>query len=287
MIFTTDPAYASYGLEPDPGQQAEDAQLYRCVLHELIHIGTDLARLVHSQAVAHAQAALQGAAPSTPPGDHSTAFDRIARTIRRTITLARSLGEPAPPIPAPARPRAAARTPDLPEAGEDATPGRDGSTEAPGAGLRDRPETPDRDAPDRDEDVTNRPVTEVIAGICRDLGLDAPPGAHPWTRRTPADTRQPCTRAAAPGGAAATSPCQPGPGLAGYWPQRPGNGAAQRPSSPEPDGRDPGKPAATSRTQPGPIHAGNNPPDSTAPAVATILRHPTHAQERWRAPPSG
>ncbi len=39
-------------LHDDPGQQAADARIYRTALHDLITMGTDLARLLHEQATA-------------------------------------------------------------------------------------------------------------------------------------------------------------------------------------------------------------------------------------------
>ena len=327
MIFTTDPAYASYILEPDPLQQAEDTQLYRHILHKLLHIGTDLANILHGQAIAHAHAAMQHPTPPKPSMDPATAFDRIARAIRRTITLARSLNEPLAPAPDhTARHSADPRSPALREAGQqdaaghpgpdtpgqddtlkaaghpDATPagtpgrGSAADADAPSADLRDRPEAPDRDAPDRDapdrdDDDTGRPPAAVIAEICRDLGLDTPPGAQPWTRctptdRNPADIEPLCTRAAAPS-SAATSTRQPGPRPQAPWPQGPAHNATQHSPDPQPDERDPGEPAATPRAQPSPIHPGTTPPDDPAPAIATTLHHPTHIQERWRPPPNG
>ena len=305
MIFTTDPAYASLALEPDPGQQAEDAQLYRHVLHGLLHIGTDLARLLHQQAVAHAQAAMQDPAPPGPSTDQATAFDRIARAIRRTITLARSLNEPLAPAPdRTARPGAAARTPTLHETGQGAaghpsatpaaTPGRDDSADASSADLHGHPEVPDRDAPDRDEDDrdeddTGCPPAAVIAEIRRDLGLDTSPGAGAWTRRNPAGTAQPGTQAAAPGGAAAGAPRQSGPGpqYPGPRPQEPSHDAAQHAPGPQPEQHDPSEPVAIPRTQPAPIRPGSAPPDDPAAAIATIPHHGIRAEARWQPPSPG
>ncbi len=94
---------------PDPGQQAEDTQLYRHILHDVLHMATDLARIVHTQAVAEAQAAIAApAAFRNPPADPTIPFDRIARAIRRTIALARTPHEPVQPARAPHH-RAAAR----------------------------------------------------------------------------------------------------------------------------------------------------------------------------------
>ena len=313
MIFRT------VSTDPDHDEQADDALFYRDTLQELIQIGTDLARLLHQNAIAQAQAAVRDLTPSEPPTDHATAFDRLARAIRRTITLARSLSEPL--ARALARTRAAFCTPTPPGAGQDAAAhpaaavGREnaGAAETPSAGLRDHPETPDCDAPDcdeddrdapdrdapdrdapdrdeddRDEDDTGRPAAAIIADICRDLGLDTPPGADAWTRRTPADIGQPCTRAA-PSGATSGDAHQSGPGPQAPWPQspwpqRPRHDAAQHSPGPQPDGNDPGEPAATC-TQPAPVQSGDTLPDDPAEAITTILRHPADAKER-RPPPS-
>ena len=310
MIFTTDMSYANHILEPDPIQQAEDAQLYRYVLHKLLHLGTDLIHILQAQATAHAHAAMQEPTPPKPSTDQAIAFDRIARTIRRTIALACSLNEPVAPAPghtaparAPAHPGTAAHTSALHEDANAAghpsfvTPGREDATDdnASSANLRDRPkapdrDAPDRDAPDRDEDDTNRPPAAIIADICRDLGLDKPPGASAWTRCTPADTGQSHAQAPTPSGAAAASaPCQPAPSPQdpGPWPQRPRHDAPQHVPGPQPDQHDPSGPAAIPRAQPAPVHPGSITPDDPAPAIAAILHHTAHIQERWRPPPSG
>ncbi len=86
-------------------QRDEDAQYYRQVLHKLIAMGTDLAEAVHRQALAEPAAAQSQpedapAAPSPSPSQ-ATSFDRLARTVRRTIALARKLSEPAREAPGP------------------------------------------------------------------------------------------------------------------------------------------------------------------------------------------
>ena len=247
-------------------------QGYQQVLRDLIAMGADLARLLHAQAAAQAP---QPAAPhpaQPPPATQqptnpqpapasdtlislTLAFDRIARAVRRSILLARSLADPIPPAPDPARSRAAARRRIIREV-EDAIQGTGASNgrDNPGtlhAELRDR-----LDAPDLNDDIGTRPTADIISEICRDLGLSAPPGgAHPWKRRTPEDIAQLCAAAAAPSGTP-----QPTPG-------------------PQPD-----KPAARPRTQPGPIHAGSDPPEDPARTLATILHHPARLQGRWRPP---
>ena len=279
MIFRPVPT------DPDHDQDAEDAMFYRDTLQELVHIGTTLARLLQTQAIADAQATVKGMAPTTPLQDHAATFDRIARTIRRTITLARSLNEPVAPAKDPARPRAAARTPTLSEAGQGAerrcaTPGRDDTAEAeaPSTDLRDRREAPDRDRPDRDEDDTNRPPAAVIADICRDLGLDTPPGADAWTRRTPADTMQPGARAVAPTSIAAS--CANPKDIKDNAVQH--CSANSSPTDHKSGGSTPAEPAAIPRA------TGSTPAEGDAPdLVATGLHDPISLSSRRSPPPEG
>jgi hypothetical protein len=188
--------------QPDR-QQAESTGFYLQVLHELINMGTDLARAVHQQATA--EPAADAAPTSAAAPDPTIAFDRIARTIRRTIALARHVAEPLPERAAShdaarAHKRTAARK-QIIRAVEDAI-----QREAHGATYMDddeadglRAELMDRlDGPDLDGFDLDRPVADLIADICRDLGLAAAPGTHPWKRRTPDDVATLCARAAAP-----------------------------------------------------------------------------------------
>ena len=80
-------------------QRDEDAQYYRQVLNKLIAMGTDLAAAVHRQALTE-PAQSQPASPGPTP-NQAIAFDRLARTVRRTIALARKLSEPAREAPGP------------------------------------------------------------------------------------------------------------------------------------------------------------------------------------------
>ncbi len=260
--------------QTDPGQQAPDAQYYRQVLHGLIDIGADLARLLHQQATPPAQAPHQGTEPQpTPPPAQdalltiTAAFDRTARAVRRCIALAQHLNDPVQPANDPARHRAAARKRIIREV-EDAierTAPEGDRAERLNAELHDR-----LDAPDLDDDLTTRPITEIITEIRRDLGLASLPGDHPCKRRTPADIQQLQARAAAP-----SRPRQPC-----VSPQDPSHGAAQHPPDPQPANR-----TTIPQAQPGPIQAGNDPPDDPAEAIATILRHSTRTHGRWRPPP--
>ncbi len=278
--------------QDDPGHRAADAHDYAEVLHELITMGTDLARLLHEQATAQAQAAQQAPRPQPAPATApcipipdtlatiTAAFNCTVRAVRRGILLAHSLARPVQPAPDPARHRADARRRILREV-EDTIqrPGGDGrGGPALPADLQDslHAELRDRlDGPDLDDDITGRPVADIITEIRRDLGLDAHPGTRPFQRRTPEDIRQLCARAAAPSAAR-----QPGIGPQGPGPQDHMHGAAQSLPDSQPD-----KPAATLSAQPAPVQAGNVLPDDPAGMIAMILRDPTRAHTRWRPPP--
>ena len=197
---------------PDPADRAsqrdEDAQYYRQVLHELIEIGTDLARTLHRQAAlesnAEPDAAPAAAQAPAPTPDPTIAFDRIARTLRRTIALARKLTDPTPPRPKDlaaerraehaSERRLAARKQIIREV-EDTIQRRSNGAEAEAlhAEFYER-----LDDPDLDDDLDQRPVAEIIKDICRDFGIEHFPGTHPWKRRTPQDVRDLCARAARP-----------------------------------------------------------------------------------------
>ncbi len=293
--MSAQPAPANLHTEPGhhaPGQHAADAHYYRHVLHDLIDMGAGLARLLHQQSTVQPQAEPQHPGRQPAPGalipdnliSIAIAFDRIARAVRRSIALARSLAQPIPPARDPAQHRAAARKRILREvedviqrtapgsdhaapdgSGTDAADADDDSADALTAELHDR-----LDAPDLDDDISSRPVAEIITEICRDLGLAALPGTHPWKRRTPKDLEQLYARAAAPSRAR-----QPGAGpLVPITPQH----AATNPVPPGP---------ATIPRATGPTHAGSGPPDGPAepPAgIATIPRHPMYLHGRWRPP---
>jgi hypothetical protein len=203
--------------QPTSDQQAQDAQYYRFVLHDLIDMGTELARMVHRQALSQAKATtlstdphidqtsnnatavLGNEHPPLPSQDLVAAFDRIARAIRRTIVLARKVAMPPPPPGDPARStneqhRTSARKRIIREV-EDAIQraARDNEAEALHAEFSER-----LDAPDLDDDIDHRPAADIIAEICRDLGIAARPGTHPWKRRTPQDVAALSARAAMP-----------------------------------------------------------------------------------------
>ncbi len=292
--------------ENDPGHPAADgvAEYYSCVLHELIDVGVELARTLPAQAraqaaaQAHAHTHLQpGAAPTAPgrdepspnappaPTDIALAYDRITRAVRRTILLARKLAEPAPTpdttaAQAATHHRVAARRQIIREV-EDAIGRTEKGTRADTlhAELLDR-----LDGPDLDEDINHRPTADIVADICRDLGLAAAYGNNPWRRRTPTDIETLCARAARPptdpaarNGADTPQPARllPRPRNA---PKSPGNNPASNP------GNDPAKPPRHPARPPAALPSTAAPPRIAAAPAPQAPRPP--ADPAWfRADP--
>ncbi len=243
---------------PDPADRArqrdEDTQYYRGVLHELVEMAADIARAVHRQATAEQSAehgpesAGQPAASPAPAADPTIAFDRIARTLRRTIALARKLAEPAPLSTAQgARQRRLSARKQIIRAVEDTIQRQADGPEAEGlhAELYER-----LDDPDLDDDLDQLSIADIIAAICRDLGIEHFPGTHPWKRRTPQDVRDLRARAAGP------SIAQPRTGTAP-------NGPARNRGLAPPDQH---RPARTLIRTPG--HDGERPDQAAFRAVA-------------------
>ncbi len=158
---------------------------HQAVLNELIDIGADFARMLQI----HARALEVGAAAETVVRV-GLAYERVARSVRRSIGLSRRLAEP---VLGAAAERALARRRIVREV-EDAIQRRasGGAAEGLAAELGER-----MDSPDLEDEIGTRPAAEIIADICRDLGIAAMPGTHPWKRRTPAEVAKLCARAAA------------------------------------------------------------------------------------------
>ena len=149
---------------PDADPVAARADYYRRVLHELIEMGTDIARTVHRQATAPV-------VDDAPAVDGTLAFERVCRCVRRSILLARTLD--APPVAGRAVDglgRVQARKRILRRV-EDAihSEARGEEAERLHGDLLDR-----LDAPELEDDLASRPVEEIIQDIQADLGL----GAH-------------------------------------------------------------------------------------------------------------
>ncbi len=194
---------------PAPASQRdEDAQYYRQVLHQLVEIGSRLARAIDRQAAPECNAVPEQAAqpaPTPAPAaapELSIAFERIARTIRHTIALARKISDPAPQARAAEQVhqrRVTARKQiirGLEDTIHREAHGRKAETEALHAELYER-----LDTMDLDDDLDTLPIAEIIAALRRDLGLDphrTTRGLSPWKRCRPQDVRALCARAARP-----------------------------------------------------------------------------------------
>jgi len=168
---------------------ARDGQL----LAELAEIGTDLARMIRQQANAAAWLGSDGPAM----------FERVARAVRQTIALrlrleadalARQLRGAAEPAAREAgasrtRERRKTRVKRLVEAAIEADAGRradPGDSERLLLDLHERLDDPDIAA-----ELANRPIGEIVAGICRDLGITRDcsrwPDEPPWMAAAPDD----------------------------------------------------------------------------------------------------
>ncbi len=183
---------------PEPADRArqrdEDAQYYRQVLHKFIVMATDLAEAVHRQALAEPAASQpttedQPAAPNPTPSQ-ATTFDRLARTVRRTIALARKLAEPdrAPAREAPG-PKLRLNECPLGECPKARRPDRaetDALHAEPWAEPCERPEGPDCDADeDLDDDLDEQSLADLIASLRHDTGLAHLTDAELRQHRTP------------------------------------------------------------------------------------------------------
>jgi hypothetical protein len=170
----------------------------------MIAMGVEITRVIHKQIMAQAAATEDDPAATIAPSLPNN-YDIVTRSVRKSMLLFRELGTRAPS--AEQHRRIARQT--LIRGIEDNIHRHALPHEA--ASLH--REMLDRlDAPDLDEDLATRPVTEILAEICRDLGLEATPVSDPWQRRTPVDIATLRARAAAQSGAIhaqATDPRQP------------------------------------------------------------------------------
>jgi hypothetical protein len=199
--------------------EAADLAACRASVRELMDMGMDLARLIHAQA--RTQLDTDQAPDAGPAPDVTVAFDRIARAVRRTAMLLQRLCEPAADPSEQYRreqQRDGARRRII-RGMEDRIQRHVGKTEADRlyAELLER-----MDSPDLEDEILDRPVSDIILDIARDFGLEASPGTHPWKRRTPADIAELSARAAMrPGDAARTIIAAHGQRWAAPGPPRP------------------------------------------------------------------
>ena len=171
-------------------RRAAAKERHRAILEELLDLAMDLARTVHHQAELRAN-------DVTAP-DPTPAFDRVARTVRRTVMLVHKLDEPAAAPRAPgAGPRAVTKPVEKMTDAE-----LDELIEAEGL---------DRLDDDPGEDFDNRSVGELLAELARHAGIPPRPAA-PGSPFRHAETSQPGPPP--PRGKAVT----PQPGAAGTLP---------------------------------------------------------------------
>ena len=200
---------------PDP-----ETEHYKRVLRGLVDMANDMAQLIHQQTRRQTEAANAAIPPPTnnPFQDPAASFDRLARTIRRTILLAHKLGEmkPSHTPPQPNNHRIAVRKRILREVEDviqlNAKPDDRPSLQAE---LLDR-----LDAPDLQDDIDTRPIDDIIDDVCRDLRV-AVPYACNWKRRTPQEVETLCRQAATLPATWTTPPPSAAPDLNRRRPRKP------------------------------------------------------------------
>ncbi len=158
---------------PSPPQSLEDDDAYyRAILHGLIDRGADLARQLHDRAA------------KEPEPDPTIAFDRIARTIRRNIALARHIATNPPKTRTQTVERTQAREKII-RGVEDAIEARRAPTTETATLYNELNERLDDAAFERD--LRTRPLDDIIEELARDLGVASQSRAWVWKRRTPVD----------------------------------------------------------------------------------------------------
>ncbi len=146
-------------------QQAAEAHQHRAILRDLIDLGAHRAREIHHLVMTD---------PANPH-DAALAFEHVTRAIRRAILLDQKLARTTPP----SQPEdAATRTRILRDVG---------------AAMAHTAAPPRRKRPGKS---ATRPTAEIIADICRDVGLAALPGTLPDQAGTPKDILTLCAQAA-------------------------------------------------------------------------------------------
>ena len=183
-----------------PAIDAEAIQAHSLtLLSELMDKAADVARVVHRQAMESTCRSPLGSADGIKAAaDSASAFDCIARAVRRTIAMARVVAEPlkvrAPGLATEQRVAARKR---IIRAVDDSIDDVEGpEQEVLRSEFRER-----LDAPELDEEIGNRPVGEIIADILRDLGR-AGDARNPAMRRVPSEARAIGLVAAVPPGEA-------------------------------------------------------------------------------------
>jgi len=171
--------------QPKAADDGEDMAYFKRVLRHLIEIGDDLAAMVHEEAAQAVQAQREANAqnPNPPPlvvpREIKESYERITRSVRRSLVLYLKLNEPPKPTPD----RVAARRKIIRDV-EDKIHAK----APPGEAENLRAELVERlERPEFDDEIANRSIAEIITEICRDLGVDTLHATNPWRRRTPRD----------------------------------------------------------------------------------------------------
>lgn len=196
--------------QQDPSPHHQDTQFYRATLHELIELGTGLARDIAAQAKHDTTA--RASDPDAPRPDPTIAFDRIARTVRRCILMAQHIAKPVSLQPAHAHARAQAHAhAQVIRNVEDAIHrARTPNNAALQTEFRERLDAPEL-LEALEHDLATRPIADIVEEITRDLGIAAMPGTDPFRRRTPQDLKALFARATQTGEAPHLTPGHPAP----------------------------------------------------------------------------
>ena len=130
------------------------------------------------------------------PAARATAYKQVAEAVRRTVLLSQHIAQ-SPTKPRDPEAKRAADRKHVIRAVEETI---DAKAKPADAGAL-RVELLERvDSLDFDADLAHRPRNELIAELCRDLGLANIPGLLRYPRRTPEDIAILCAQAAAPPG---------------------------------------------------------------------------------------
>ena len=179
MTHTSTPNRAAQDTAPD--RTPDDAR-YRDVLNTLIDQAAALATRIATTAMA-------ATTPDSALPEATVAFERIARTVRRTIGLAQHIahGIAHPPVATaqPGTTRTTARA-KLIRGVEDAIyrKRRETDTESLTSEFHERLEDPMLEL-----DLEGRTVEDLIEEISRDLGVAQASRSYVWPRRTPEDLK--------------------------------------------------------------------------------------------------
>jgi hypothetical protein len=162
--------------DPDPATQHRQE-----VLNDLLAVGMRFIQRADVRAEAE---------PETMP-EMAAVYERVSRAVCRTVALQHRLDR----APKRTEQRVLARRQVI-RAVEDAIDHRAATptqAERLGAEFRER-----LDSPELEHEIADRPVGDVIADICHDLGLGTVQGLYFHKRRTPTDVAELCATAARP-----------------------------------------------------------------------------------------